>query len=452
MLLNIAIGILGLGIVVFVHELGHFIVAKLSGITVEAFSLGWGKRLAGFRRGETEYRLSLLPLGGYCKMKGEELFQKALEEKRDFFPDEKGSLFSVSPFKRIATYAAGPLFNLLFSILVLAVIWSAGFTTYTFSNRIVLPSDYSGESRELPAQRAGLETGDKITAINGRDVSNFSQIQEMIIPRAGETLSVTLQRGTRSETVELTPELNRETGAGYIGISAWIDPVIDAVTADSAAALAGLKPGDTIIAADGEKVPHTAALSALLSRAGPKTELTIRRDGAEFTKTVVLRHTEAGAPRLGVAFKTLQIPSPRLNPFQALGKGVEETFGTLVLSVKGIAMLFQGVNVRKALSGPIKITNMMGEVATAGFQDSLSTGFQAFFRFLAFISVALAFMNLLPIPALDGGMIVLNLAALIRRRPLKVKTFYRYQTVGFFFIVLILLMAVMSDFSFLFQG
>jgi regulator of sigma E protease len=175
MVLIIVFGVIGFGIMVFVHELGHFLAAKRVGIQVETFSLGWGRKLVGFDYKGTNYRISMIPFGGYCRMKGEDPFRA--EEA-----DGKGGFFAAAPWKRIVVSAAGPTANVLFAVLVLTMIWWIGFKTYTESNRIVLASEYplSGIQGETPASRAGLQTGDRITAVDGKPIANFQDLFEAV--------------------------------------------------------------------------------------------------------------------------------------------------------------------------------------------------------------------------------------------------------------------------------
>ena len=453
MILTIILGIIGLGIVVFVHELGHFVVAKASGITVEAFSLGWGKVLYHRKWRGTDYRISLLPIGGYCKMKGEELFRKAIAEDATQIPDEKGSLFSVSVWKRMLTYAAGPFFNLLFAILVLSIIWFNGFTINTYENKIILLSDYPSLFSETtyPADQAGLHTGDEIVAIEGELVETYTDIQQKIAPSPRETLSLTVERNDRRITLSITPELNRDTGAGRIGVAAWITPTIGQVTDGSSAQNAGLQAGDRIVEVNGTPVPHSLALHAVMSDQPSKLDVTFQRNGTSRTTELIPFYDENGNADLGIGFRGITHSSPQMNPLQAISRGTQETFKTFALTIKGIALLFSGVDVQKAVSGPVRITYMVGEIATAGFSQGIGSGFINLFRFLSLLSVALAFGNLLPIPALDGGLIALSMVEAVKGSSVKPKTFYRYQTIGFVFILLILFLTTFSDLSYLFS-
>jgi regulator of sigma E protease len=455
MILTIILGIIGLGIVILVHETGHFIAARLAGIEVEAFSIGWGKKLISWKRGKTEYRISLLPIGGYCKMKGEHLLREAWQEEKESIPKEPGSFFAAPPWKRILVSLSGPASNLFFAGLVFSIIWLAGFSIQTYGNRIILASDYAmaedafpGEG-QLPADRAGLETGDRIVSIAGDEVEHYQDIQEAVVARPGETLPMTVERDGRHIRTEITPRMDPDTGIGRIGVYAWIDPVIGQVREGSAAAEAGLEPGDRIVRVAEEEIRHSIDAISAINRTEGETTLTVRGDGGTRTVSVDIPRTEGGAPDPGFSFALRDYRSERVGPFGALGRGFAEAGETLALTVKSIGMLFKGINVRESLSGPIRITYYVGEVATEGFKLGIGTGFSRLFRFLSFLSVAVFFMNLLPIPILDGGLIVLFVIEGLRGKPLKPKSVYRYQTIGITIIFGLLIFTTMNDVFFL---
>jgi len=299
-IVNIILGLIGLGIVILVHEFGHFLSAKLAGITVEAFSVGWGKKLFSFQRGETEYRISMLPIGGYCKMKGEEILRSAVEEGADRFPDEPGSLFSVSPWKRIATYFAGPAANFVFAIVVLSIIWFAGFTIRTFDNRIVLLSESPFAQQErYPADIAGLQTGDRIVEMEGEPIDTFQDLETHVAPNPGKTIDTVIERDGRRISVELVPELDRDTGAGRIGVAAWVEPTVAAVSAGSGADRAGLEAGDRILTANGVTINNSIDLNTVLVDQPNTVSLTVLRDGSTFTTDMPIGYTEDGQMHLG---------------------------------------------------------------------------------------------------------------------------------------------------------
>ncbi len=450
-LLKIALGLVGLGVVVFVHELGHFIVAKLSGIEVEAFSIGWGKKLVGYTYKGTEYRLSVFPVGGYCKMKGEDVLKEAWQENRDEIPKEEGSFFAAHPLKRIGVALSGPLFNVFFAVVVLSSLWLVGFTIQTFENRIVLASDYPlGENGgPHPADQAGLETGDRILQVAGQETPHFRALQEAVVPNAGQPLNMVVERDGRRISTTVTPRMNRGSGAGQIGIYAWVDPVIGQVAEGSAADAAGLQPGDRIVKAQGEPLPHSIAFLSVLADQPQTFAVTVERNGSRVQAQLSLTYSQQGAENLGIAFKPIMYRTPPMGPFRSIGRGTAETFETLMLTFRSIGLLFQGVDVRQAVSGPIQITYFVGEVASQGFSMGVGQGFSSVLSFLSLLSVALFVMNLLPIPALDGGQIVLFVFEMASGKPLNPKVVYRYQTVGVVLIFALILLAVLSDVNFL---
>ncbi|MFP4564636.1 MAG: site-2 protease family protein [Spirochaetia bacterium] len=455
MILTILLGIIGLGIVILIHETGHFIAARLAGIEVEAFSLGWGRKLISWKRGKTEYRISMLPIGGYCKMKGEHLLREAWQEEKESIPKEPGSFFAAPPWKRILVSLSGPAANLLFAGLVFSIIWLAGFSIQTYGNRVIVASDYpmSDEAfpgqKQLPADRAGLRTGDRIVQIEGEEIDHYQAIQEAVVANPGETLSMTVERNGRQIRTEITPRMDPDTGIGRIGVYAWIDPVIGRVREGSAAAAAGIEPGDRIVEVEGKDVHHSIdVISAINGKEGAPS-LTIEGDGGTRTVTLDIPTAEGGAPDPGFSFALDEYRSAPTGPFGALARGFAEAGETLALTVKSIGMLFKGIKVRESLSGPIRITYYVGEVATEGFKLGIGTGFSQLFRFLSFLSVAVFFMNLLPIPILDGGLIVLFVIEGVRGKPLKPKSVYRYQTIGVTIIFGLLIFTTLNDVFFL---
>ncbi|MCL2601407.1 MAG: site-2 protease family protein [Treponema sp.] len=452
LIFRILLGLFGLGVVVFVHELGHFIAARLMGIKVEAFSIGWGKAILKKKIGEVEYRLGAFPIGGYCKMKGQSDFDMSGGKNNhgsSAEPAEKGSFFAAHPFRRIVACAGGPLFNLLFAVLVLSVIWGAGFEVNTLSNRIILVSDIQPGTVN-PADDAGLQTGDRIVNIRGRETETFNDIQGIISVHPEEELPIQVQRN--GETLDLTvrPALDKSTGAGRIGIFFWTDPIIEQVAEGSAAEIAGLKSGDTILSVNGEALPHTMALAAILEERPSVLEVSYLREGVTSTATLLPIFAADGAPaNLGIAWQAVRYENPRLSPPVAVARGAVETWRIFVISVRSLSLLFRGVDLTKAVSGPIRITYMVGDVAATGFTHSFIAGLSSMVNFLALISIALCIMNLLPLPVLDGGMILLFLVEAIRKKPPHPRFVSAFQMVGVVLIAGLMIFAIFGDILYL---
>ena len=475
MILTFFLGVVGLGLMVFIHELGHFVAAKLAGVHVEVFSLGWGSKLVGFTRGGTTYQISWFPIGGYCKMKGEiapglaggagaagaegaeGAAGAAGAEGADAPPAAKGSFLAASPWRRICIAVFGPLFNLLFAVLVFTAIWWVGFRVYSADNRIVLATDYTLDafSEPPPATLAGLRTGDRVVAIDGSPVEKFQDILEAVTVSSGRHLFFLVERETPESpgkvetlTIALTPALDKSSGAGRVGIYAWTDPLIQTVAPGSAAALAGLRPGDRILAAGGRETRNAIDLFQELASKPGKLALSYERQGVVQIVPLVLSYNQKGAPNLGIEFASRSYRSPRLGSVGALQKSLRETVSTISLTVKGIGLLFRGISLRNAVAGPLRITYYIGSAATSGFQLGIGIGVVSFFRFLSFLSVTLFLMNLLPIPAMDGGQIVLFVIELIRGKPVRSRIIWRLQLVGFSLLIILSLFITFSDILF----
>jgi regulator of sigma E protease len=448
LLTKILLGLAGLGVVVFVHELGHFVAARLVGIEVEAFSIGWGKPILKKKLGGTEYRLGMFPIGGYCKMKGDNEFREAYENRSNAIPPSRGAFYGVSPLRRILVALAGPGFNLIFAVLALSIFWGIGFETATLDNRIVLASDIDpGES--YPADQGGLRTGDRIIDINGSPVANYHDIQELIATNPEKTLPLRALRDGRTVDLTVRPNLDKSTGSGKIGVYFWSEPVISAVAEGSPAALAGLRAGDRIARINGEDFSYTVALLRILRSRPEILELEYERDGRPLRTELALSYGDDGAADLGISYESLRFRSPALSPLGALAKGLREAGKTFVLSVKSFALLFRGIDLTQAVSGPVRITYMVGDVAAEGFSQSFGAGISSLVNFLALISIALCIMNLLPLPILDGGLVILFLLEIIRRKPLHPRFVGAFQTVGVVLIFGLMLFAVFGDILFL---
>jgi regulator of sigma E protease len=378
-------------------------------------------------------------------MKGEEYLRQA-EGEQERPVAEAGSLFAVPPWKRAITYFAGPFANFLFSILVLSIIWLVGFSVHTFENRIILQSEtlLAADSR-YPADIAGLETGDRIVEINGRPVESFKDIEQHVTPSAGEELAFVVERDGRLIELTVIPRLDPETGAGVIGVAAWVEPVVAGITEGTDTGDSGVKVGDRIRSTGGTPIAHSLDLFKVLETKPAELELVVERGGTTRTVSIPVAYLPEGGVDLGFSFSGITIVEREGNPFSALARGVKETFSTLSLSIKSIALLFKGVNLRSAVSGPIRITYLVGEVATRGFDQGIGRGLLIVFRFLSMLSVALCFMNLLPIPALDGGFIIVSIAEMIAKKPIRPKFFYRYQIIGFAILFAILILTVFND-------
>jgi regulator of sigma E protease len=416
-ILTVLFGLAGLGIIIFVHELGHFVAAKGSGIAVETFSLGWGKKLVGFNFRGTSYQISWFPLGGYCKMKGELLRPSATEETLQEARMKTDTFIGAPAWKRILVSAAGPLANFVFAVIVTSLIWWIGFNVHTSGNRIILVSDHSLDTSgvEWPATRDGLKTGDRVVKINDEAIDNFWHLSELVRENPGRALLFTVERenqygATDRISLQVVPREDPETALGSIGAYSWVEPVAGSVEKGKPAALAGLLPGDRIISVDGTEVRHEVDFYQSLQGKGDRIDLVYSRNGEEYASVLILEADTSGMLDLGLGFQQDIYRSPRKDIGGALLAGLQRTGSILRLAGASFAQLvkLQTRRLDDIIAGPIRITQMVGEAATGGFSFGIGEGFVSYFRFLALISIIIALMNLLPIPLLDGGMIIMN--------------------------------------------
>jgi regulator of sigma E protease len=442
--LKIILGLFGLGIVVFVHELGHFLAARLAKIDVDAFSIGWGNPILKKKIGTVEYRLGMFPIGGYCKMKGEAYNSETWENMHNGEKPENGSYLAASPAARIFVHFGGPFFNLIFAVILLSFLWGFGFEINTLSNKIILVSEIiPGET--YPADSAGLKTGDRIIEIAGKPISYYHEIQENIILNPDKTLSVLIERNGEIINLNVTPSLDKSTGAGKIGVYSWTDPVIKAIKGGSPAQQAGLMPGDRVTGANGQKLRNSMDLTKIVEQKPDRLVLEYERDGASGEVQFSNDEIKNG---IGIMWDSISYRTPNLSLPYAIAKGVKESWKTLTISITSLRLLFKGIDLTKAVSGPVRITYMIGEMATQSFEQGFGTSVRSITDFLALISIALCVMNLLPLPILDGGMIILFIVELIRRKPAHPKAISVFQTCGMVFIFGLMAFALFGDILF----
>jgi regulator of sigma E protease len=456
MMITILLGLAGLGLVVLFHEIGHYLAARAVGIEVETFAIGWGPKLAGFKKAGTEWQISVFPVGGFCKMKGEDAFRRAISEHLEELPREKGSFYGATALRRIVVALAGPIANIVFAVIVFSLVAAIGYTIRTTPAKIILASQYSFDttpaasapSTPNPADEAGLKTGDLILSIAGKPVLDYSDIQNVISTSPGKSLPILVEREGRRIETAVVPRLDKSSGAGRIGIYSWIEPIVSSVEAGSAAALAGLAPGDILTSLNARAIGNSLDIVAAIKEKPEKVTVSYTREGTVRETRMILSWAASGESNFGVGFRTDERTIRSANPASAIVDGAKETWNTCVLTLKSIGMLFSGVDVLKAISGPARITWMVGKATQDSVNQSGVAGLVQAFNFLAFLSVGLFIMNLLPIPALDGGLILMFIAEIARKRPLKAKTIIRFQYAGSAMILVLFLVATLSDILF----
>jgi len=442
--INILLGLLGLGIVVFFHELGHFLAARLVKINVEAFSIGWGKPILKKKIGSCEYRLGMFPLGGYCKMQGDSDYNnEAYQKLAQGIKPEEGSYHAASPAARILVCFAGPLFNLLFAFVLLSILWGVGMEIHTSENKIVLASEITGQMS--PADYAGLQTGDRIIKVGKRDINYFHELRENIAVSADKRLNLTVDRNGQILEMDIIPSLE-STGRGVIGIYPWNKPVVGSVMEDTPAYREGLREGDVFLTANGHELQNTMDITKAMN--DEPENLTIEYSRGGDIRTAVFSKNDFNEGDIGLLWESIIYETPRYSIPAAVVKGIQESYKTLTVTITSLRLLFMGIDLTQAVSGPVRITYMMGEMATAGMEQGAGIAFRMVINFLALISIALCVMNLLPLPILDGGMIILFLVEMISKRPIPPKAVAVFQTCGMVIIFGLMVLALFGDIMF----
>lgn len=436
-------GLLGLGLIIFIHESGHFLAARFCGVTVESFSIGMGPVLFHKKIKQTDYRLSLIPLGGYCGMKGQKDFQLALDENQNQINGEKDSFYGTHPFKRIIIAFFGPFFNFVFACLAFSIIAMIGFTYYSTGNKVIM-ADEIYKDMISPAHIAGMQTGDKIISIDNQPINYFSDISEKVSYAADTDMIFTIDRNGEIIQIPIHIDIDKETGSGRIGIISWTDPIIAEITKGSIAENSGLMNGDIITSINSKQILNTVDIQQALEYDKENT-ITYYRNSKNFQTSFILPKNE----QIGISFKINQIEKETYSFFPAIIEGIKEASNMFALTIKSIGLLFKGVNVKNAVSGPVRITVMLGDTVKTGFQAGFRTGLVSVLQFLALISISLFLMNLLPIPILDGGLILFAIIEIIIKKQVSPKLLYYFQFIGLAFILCLFVLAMTGDISYI---
>jgi regulator of sigma E protease len=414
-----------LGFLIFVHESGHFLVAKLFKVRVLVFSFGFGKRLLGFRRGDTDYRISLVPLGGYVRMAGD-----TPEENQPGNPDE---FLSKPKWQRFLILVAGPAMNLVVAVTFLAMINMVG------TKQLYYPAVIGYIEPGKPAEKAGLQVGDRIVEIGSEVVREFDDLKLTVSMNAGTPLRVVYERGGQRRETTLTP-VKDESDYGPIGragLAPPILPVVDRVEPATAAAKVGLQRGDRIVTANGHPIAHWLeienALDALKKKPIP---LEVLRNGS--TVHVTLPPSTGQKDEIYPGFTPpFETRVHKLSLVPALRSSVEENWKMLRMSMSAIRRMFRPEGSVKELSGPIAIARISG--------DTLRRGWISVIALMAMISLQLGVMNLLPIPVLDGGHIMILLIEGAARRDLSLRVKERIQQLGFAALATLMIVVIYND-------
>ena len=425
--------IIVLGILVTVHELGHFLVAKALGIGVEKFSIGFPPRMFGFTRGETEYCISWIPLGGYVKLKGEGP-DEVVED-----PDDPTLFSTRPPYQRAGVILAGPVMNLVLAFIIMPLVFMVGLAVPSYLDD---PPVAGWVEPGSPADKVGIIPGDLILNVDGEGTATWEQFFEKVSQTGDSNFEIQVQGSVDARSVSL--DLAGAEG-GRIGIQPRLEPTIGALTPGYPAQKAGVEKGDRILSLGQIPVSHWSEMARII-HASPGKTLTVKvlrgEDELSLSVTPVLDE-KTGRGLMGISPMSDTV-TRRFGPAEAVAKGFERNVELLGMTFSFIWDLVTGQSSIKNLGGPIMIFQVTGEAARAGLAQ--------FLAFMAFLSLQLGVLNLFPIPVLDGGHLVFLAAEGVLRRPLELRTREMAQRVGFFLLILLIVVISYNDILRIFGG
>ena len=421
-----------LGVLVFIHELGHFLLARWNGVRVLTFSLGFGPKILKVQRGDTEYCVSIIPLGGYVKMAG---------ENPDDGPSGKDDEFlSKTKWQRFQILIAGPAMNIVLAVVLLAVVLIQGADVLAYLDQ---PAVVGAVQPGSPAEKAGIVPGDVITQFGTADIGTWEHLDMAVAARPEREVDVVVLRNgsevrlkVRADLTELRTRGDTRFEVGTIGVLPDVYPSVASLQEGSPSEAAGFKAGDVILAVDGKRmVFRSMVVEAIGAKKGEPVEFRIRRDGAEHTIAVTPR-MEGETPRIGM-FMLEATRAFKPTPLEAIGLSVQRNIEMSGMILNTLKDLFTGEASPKQLMGPVGIAQLSGESAQAGWIALLTL--------MASISLNLGLLNLMPIPVLDGGHIFIMAIETISRRDFSLQVKEKMLFAGFVLLMTLMVTVIYND-------
>lgn len=436
-----------LGVLVAFHELGHFLAARWVGVKVLKFSLGFGPKLFGRQVGETEYLLSAIPLGGYVKLFGEDETEATTQE------DRRRSFAHQGLWGKVLIVAAGPGFNFILAYLIFAGWLSTGAPLFVPTFRDLSP-DIEALVPGSPAASAGMEIGDRITKVNGKDISTRTELLDAVAQSKGQPLTIEVKRDAQVKPLTITPvpvqgqPSDAAEPAYTIGVEET-PPLVTSVMHGLPAATAGFQAGDRVVAIEGQPI-YTWLQMTTIVRDNPAKplQMEILRNGQRIPLSVTPSAEKATVNGQSIEVGKIGISGPGRslmhanNPLQAVYQGLDATWGWTELTAIGLYKMVVGDISSKNIGGPLTIANISGEAASQGASSVVFL--------IAILSINLGVLNLLPIPILDGGHLLFFLIEGILRKPLGDRQREIAQQVGLVLLVGVMIFAFWNDIERLF--
>jgi regulator of sigma E protease len=421
-----------LGFMILIHEFGHYAAAKYFGVRVEVFSIGFGKRLFGFTRGDTDYRISAIPLGGYVKMSG--------ENPMDDRTGDPGEFLSHPRWQRFIVALAGPVMNIMLAIALLTGVYMVHFA---YPAVLDGPARVGWVNPNTPAERAGIQIGDKIVRVEDVENPDWEQIDIKTALSPGQALRFGIERDGKVMDKVLVPE---PLGPNQYGSVGWVPKeasvTLTTVEPGLPADQAGIKVGDDLLSVNGQDIPHLAALILTLNRTKDQPlQLVVLRDGQKLNFTVkpILDPGPSGlGPAYRIGVQSLPTKVIKLSFADALKRSLSDNKKSSFLILELLQKMVQHKVSIRQVDGPIGIGSAVGEAAR-------EKGWAPLFLITAAISLNLGIMNLLPIPILDGGVIMLLFIESIMQKEISLPIKERIYQAAFVFLVLFAVMVIYND-------
>jgi len=413
------------GILVFVHEFGHFFMAKLVGIRVDVFSFGYGKRLFGFKRGDTDYRVSLIPMGGYVRFPGEEGYEKDAEIG-------PGDFRAAKRWQRFLTIFMGPVMNIVLAVFLVAVINMVGTQVPVYQTQKPVIGWIEPDS---PAARANLLIDDEILSIDGKATETWNDVDLAVGSKPKKTINIEVRRDGDVIQVELLTESKTRYDMGYAGFWGKILTEARMISPNSPAEDGGMLPGDVILAINSQPVYFFKFVEIIEKSAGQELDFLIRRGGETLTLKITPRK-EGEVGKIGIA-QTAESIEKRFGFFNAFVQSYRENKKLAFLVINFIKDLLTGDASTRQLGGPIEIANFS--------YTAFRMGFLAMMAWIALISLQLGIINLFPIPVLDGGQILVIIIEGIFRRDFSPKVKQIIMQIGFAIFIVLVVFIILND-------
>ncbi|MBV9506789.1 MAG: RIP metalloprotease RseP [Acidobacteriia bacterium] len=422
-----------IGVMILIHELGHFWAARFFDVRVETFSFGFGPRLFGFRRGETDYRFSVLLFGGYVRMAGEQPSDETVTDPRGFLAKPR--------WQRAIIAFAGPFMNMVLAVGLLTGLFMVKYQKVADSDMEAVIGHVTANS---PAAKAGLQDGDRIVKLDSKKNPTWEDVDLKQISSANQPLYLTIERNGKRFDTAVIPTLSETTGAGYVGWDERGEVQLAAIEPGYPAEKAGLKKGDLLISVGGQPIHSVSKFQELTRNSGGKPiQIEFQRDGQSRTVTVQPVYAKLDGPArwmIGVGpQQKLHVITTRLSLPQAVAESVRENSRGALLFGQVIKGIVQRSVSAKIITGPIGIAQLSGEAAREGPS--------AFVMLMSMVSLQLAILNLLPIPIFDGFTILTLAVEMIMQRDLSLNVKEALFRVGFVFIMMLLAFVIYNDIS-----